>query len=110
MMFLVTEVHPFIDGNGRIARVMMNAELSSRGHSKIIIPTVYRDDYLGALRKASRQRSYDSYIKMLWRAHDFTHALTDSTLESMEERLTQYGAFSDPGDGRLSIPPLPKIR
>jgi len=27
MMFLVSEVHPFLDGNGRIARVMMNAEL-----------------------------------------------------------------------------------
>ena len=27
MMFLVSEVHPFVDGNGRIARIMMNAEL-----------------------------------------------------------------------------------
>ena len=26
-MFLVAEVHPFSDGNGRIARIMMNAEL-----------------------------------------------------------------------------------
>src|SRR6476620_2578334 len=31
MMFLISEVHPFLDGNGRIARVMMNAELTSRG-------------------------------------------------------------------------------
>ena len=28
-MFLISEVHPFDDGNGRIARVMMNAELVS---------------------------------------------------------------------------------
>jgi hypothetical protein len=27
MMFLVSEVHPSDDGNGRVARVMMNAEL-----------------------------------------------------------------------------------
>jgi hypothetical protein len=27
MLFLISEVHPFIDGNGRVARVMMNAEL-----------------------------------------------------------------------------------
>ena len=26
MMFLVSEVHPFDDGNGRMARIMMNAE------------------------------------------------------------------------------------
>jgi len=29
-------IHPFLDGNGRMARVMMNAELSSQGLSKII--------------------------------------------------------------------------
>ncbi|WP_290706739.1 Fic family protein [Flavihumibacter sp. CACIAM 22H1] len=28
MMFMISEVHPFLDGNGRMARVMMNAELS----------------------------------------------------------------------------------
>lgn len=49
MMFLVTEVHPFDDGNGRIARIMMNAELVNGGSSKIIIPTVYREDYMLAL-------------------------------------------------------------
>ena len=27
MLFLISEVHPFADGNGRIARIMMNAEL-----------------------------------------------------------------------------------
>ena len=35
-MFLISEVHPFLDGNGRVARVMMNAELSSQNLSKII--------------------------------------------------------------------------
>jgi len=28
-MFIVSEVHPFIDGNGRLARLVMNAELST---------------------------------------------------------------------------------
>ena len=55
IMFLVSEVHPFLDGNGRIARVMMNAELVKQGQTKIIIPTVYRDDYIGAIRKLTRQ-------------------------------------------------------
>jgi hypothetical protein len=31
MMFLISEVHPFLDGNGRTARVMMNAELVRQG-------------------------------------------------------------------------------
>ncbi len=55
MMFLVSEVHPFDDGNGRVARVMMNAELVGGGQSRIIIPTVFRDDYLGGLRQLTRQ-------------------------------------------------------
>ena len=43
------EVHPFNDGNGRISRIMMNAELVAADQSKIIIPTVFREDYLNAL-------------------------------------------------------------
>ncbi|MEF9986861.1 MAG: Fic family protein [Bacteroidales bacterium] len=41
MMFMTSEIHPFLDDNGRIARVMMNAELSKAGESKIIIPNVF---------------------------------------------------------------------
>ena len=43
-MFLVSEVHRFTDGNGRIARVMMNAELVARHQSKIVVPTGFRGD------------------------------------------------------------------
>ena len=46
MMFLVAEVHPFVDGNGRRARIMMNAELVAEGQARIIIPTIFRDNYL----------------------------------------------------------------
>ncbi|MGH3432761.1 MAG: Fic family protein, partial [Thermocrispum sp.] len=44
--FVVAEVHPFDDGNGRTARVMMNAELHAAGQGRIIVPTVFRQDYL----------------------------------------------------------------
>ena len=30
MLFMVSEVHPFTDGNGRISRIMMNAELQEK--------------------------------------------------------------------------------
>jgi len=43
MMFMISEVHPFNDGNGRIACVMMNAELVRADQSHIIIPTVFRE-------------------------------------------------------------------
>jgi hypothetical protein len=106
MMFLVSEVHPFLDGNGRIARVMMNAELSTKGLTKIIIPTVYREDYMGALRKLTRQRVADAYVKMLLRAYEFSSTLVGDNIDEMEKHLTECDAFKEPKEGKLKIIPL----
>lgn len=103
LMFLVSEVHPFNDGNGRIARVMMNAELSGKGLSKIIIPTVYRDDYMGALRKLTRQRVADAYVRMLLRAYAFSSTLVGESIDEMEKYLIESDAFRDPKEGKLKI-------
>src|SRR3546814_1328962 len=82
MMFLVSEVHPFLDGNGRLARVMMNAELVSAGQTKVIIPTVFREDYLGALRLLTRRQQPDTFIRMLQRAQQRSEEHT-SELQSL---------------------------
>lgn len=103
MMFLVSEVHPFLDGNGRIARVMMNAELSSKGLAKIIIPTVYREDYMGALRKLTRQQVADPYIRMLTRAYDFSATLNQDSIDKMEQYLEMCDAFKEPKEGKLKF-------
>ena len=49
-MFLIAEVHPFADGNGRCGRIMMNAELVAANQARVIIPTVYRNNYLSGLK------------------------------------------------------------
>jgi hypothetical protein len=103
MMFLVSEVHPFNDGNGRIARVMMNAELSEKGLSKIIIPTVYREDYMGALRKLTRQRIADPYVRMLLRAYEFSSTLSGESIDELERYLIECDAFKEPKEGKLRI-------
>jgi hypothetical protein len=103
MMFLVSEVHPFLDGNGRIARVMMNAELSSKGLVKIIIPTVYREDYMGALRKLTRRHLPDPYIRMMLRAHHFSAKLYHEDIDPMEKYLIDCNAFMEPGEGLLKV-------
>jgi Fic family protein len=38
----MAEVHPLTDGNRRVARLMMNAELVAGGQTRIFIPSVYR--------------------------------------------------------------------
>lgn len=101
--FVMSEVHPFLDGNGRIARVMMNAELVKAGQSKIIIPTVFREDYMGALKKFTKQRKCDTYIKMLQRAHEFSANVYSENMDDMQEYLTSCNAFIEDADVILKI-------
>ncbi len=103
IMFVMSEVHPFLDGNGRIARVMMNAELVNAGESKIIIPTVFREDYMGALKKFTKQRKCDTYIKMLQRAHEFSANVYDENMDDMEQYLSSCNAFIEDADVILKI-------
>jgi len=95
MMFLISEVHPFNDGNGRIARVMMNAELVKAGQSKVIIPNVFRIDYLGALRKLTKKGEPDVYIRMLQRARQFSATLKGEDMDIIQQVLTESNAFSE---------------
>jgi Fic family protein len=44
-------VHPFIDGNGQAARLLMNLALLQSGYPVAIIPPILRREYLDALNK-----------------------------------------------------------
>jgi len=105
MMFLVSEVHPFDDGNGRLARVMMNAEVVSQGERRILIPTAYRNDYLGALRRLTRQDDPSVLIRTLDRAQDFAHRIDFSDYERARTKLETYGAFGEGEEARIRMPP-----
>ena len=104
VMFLVAEVHPFDDGNGRVARAMMNAELVSGLQRRIFIPTSYRDDYLLALRALSRQGVSDVLVKMLDYAQAFSAAIDFGDLQSAIDVLGKCNAFERDTDARLRMP------
>lgn len=103
MMFMVSEIHPFLDGNGRIARIMMNAELTANNQSKIIIPTVFRDDYMGAIKKLTKQSDSETYIRMMQRAHDFSKNIYDEDIDKMELYLRDCDAFKEHNERKLKI-------
>jgi len=103
MMFLVSEVHPFLDGNGRVARIMMNVQLSHTNETRIIIPTVYRDDYLLSLRRLSKDADAEPYVKMLLRAQAFTQSIQFSDYSLALMQLKNAHAFLDPLEGKLNF-------
>lgn len=104
IMFMISEVHPFMDGNGRMARIMMNAELVKTGQTRIIIPTVYRDDYMVALRRLTRRQDADTYIRMLSRAQEFSETVVGEDMDAMEDVLERSNAFKEQDKLRIVKP------
>jgi len=49
----IATIHPFIDGNGRTARLVMNLSLLQNGYPIIIIPPILRNDYIESTRLAN---------------------------------------------------------
>jgi Fic/DOC family len=108
-MFVVTEVHPFLDGNGRVARIAMNAELSAAGQVRIIIPTVLRLNYAAALKAATLHSQFDAFIAVADYAQRYTARVDFTTLESAERVLAATNALRDPYEAeqagvRLELP------
>ncbi|MFN7904308.1 MAG: Fic family protein [Pseudobdellovibrionaceae bacterium] len=99
IMFLVSDVHPFQDGNGRLARIMMNAELVQFGLASIIIPTVYREDYLLTLRALTRRSDPEPYVRMLVKAHEFS-AMDFANYVKIKRSLEQKFWFSEPHEAK----------
>jgi hypothetical protein len=96
MMFLVAEIHPFADGNGRVARIMMNAELVAAGEQRIVIPTIYRADYLAALKALSLNAQPEPMIRALDFAQRWTHAIGWRSLDATRSELESCNAFVEP--------------
>ncbi|MFW5411947.1 Fic family protein [Aerococcus urinaeequi] len=58
-------IHPFIDGNGRTARLLLNLELMKSGYPPVIIRVENRLDYYNALDKACSTEDYKDFIELV---------------------------------------------
>ena len=58
-------IHPFIDGNGRTARLLLNLELMKEGFPPIIIKVANRLEYYDALDKAHTTKEYSDFIQLV---------------------------------------------
>jgi fido (protein-threonine AMPylation protein) len=92
-MFVIAEVHPFTDGNGRTARLAMNLFLTEAGLTRIIIPTVYRDDYISALKAMSGNSHPLPLVRMLARAARFSRWIDMSSKANAFAALKKSNAL-----------------
>jgi fido (protein-threonine AMPylation protein) len=95
-MFLVAEVHPFADGNGRVARLLMNAELSARGLCRVTIPLSYRDEYMSALRALSQNTNPTPVWRMIDRAQRWASLMQWTGRDRVLELMRQTNALIPP--------------
>ncbi len=59
------KIHPFIDGNGRTARLLLNFELMKEGYPPIIIRNQDRVQYYNALDLAHTKGEYKDFITLV---------------------------------------------
>ncbi len=71
-------IHPFIDGNGRTIRLLMNILLMQSGYPMIIIPTIRRSQYISTLSSYQTQE-------------DFRYFFADIVHENLRDYLRMIG-------------------
>jgi hypothetical protein len=105
MMFLVSEVHPFNDGNGRIARAMMNAELIANRCNRVIVPSVYRNEYIASLKRMTNHNDPSAFVRVMGFAQEFVSRINFENLKNAVAILDACNAFEKPSDSaRLKMP------
>ena len=63
--FFFVFIHPYMDGNGRMGRFILNVMLASGGYNWMVIPFERRLEYMKALEKASVEGDISDFTKVI---------------------------------------------
>ena len=79
-------IHPFIDGNGRTARLLLNLLLMQTGYPPALVRKEDRDIYIDSIEKAQLTNQREEYYKVIYRAIDRS---LDIYLDAVEGKTPQ---------------------
>lgn len=65
MHYQLVTIHPFVDGNGRTARLLMNCVLLKNGYPPAVIRKSSKISYLRSLETAQTKDLYDEYVNLM---------------------------------------------
>ena len=97
-------IHPFLDGNGRLSRSILNAILISNNLERAVIPSVFRVDYLTAISALSNSGNAIPLIKAIQKAQQWVYHAPDSSLENLASYMEKTHAQEDPYQSSLVVP------
>ena len=63
--FFFVYIHPYMDGNGRTARFVMNSQLVTSGYPWVVVPMSRRQEYMEALEQASVGENIEAFARFV---------------------------------------------
>jgi len=100
--FLISEVHPFTDGNGRLSRLMLDAELSRLGLCRVIIPTLFHPQYVDCQRALARNNHAEPFFGAIAKMATWTTTFDYADYDTLLAQLRKANAFEEsPAQSKL---------
>jgi len=87
-------IHPFDDGNGRMARLLMNLILIGAGFPPCIIKNIHRKNYLKALEEVDQKKSFEPFVEFVAKELLGTLETVISILEGKEIAVEEVGTLN----------------
>jgi excisionase family DNA binding protein len=108
--FKFVSIHPFVDGNGRTARLLMNLILMQDGYPPVIVRKEDREEYIKSLEKGQTKNDLDDYYKFMFDSIDrsldiYLEAVVPEKVSVLEPNLNQRFYTTDDVAKMLKIDP-----
>ena len=93
--FIISEVHPFEDGNGRLSRLVLNAELTRMGIHRVIIPTLFHPQYVDCARNLTRNNEPEGFARSIAKMAQWCSQFDYSDLDKVISVLQATNALEE---------------